>query len=157
MKGVWIALIFGVGLLMPLQAGINATLGRHLGEDLTSPAQGRLLAAGVNFLVGLASFLVVLALLRPEWPSAAAWTAAPWWAWLGGLCGASLVLSATFAAPRLGAALLVASLVAGQLIASVIVDHFGLVGYARQPVNLLRVAGVGLLLAGLWLIQRSGD
>jgi transporter family-2 protein len=80
--------------------------------------------------------------------------AAPWWIWVGGLCGANYIVIAILLAPRLGAATLIAVTVAGQMLVSIVLDHFGFVGYPVHPVNAWRIVGAGLLLAGVGLIQR---
>jgi transporter family-2 protein len=80
--------------------------------------------------------------------------AAPWWIWVGGLCGANYIVIAILLAPRLGAATLIAVTVAGQMLVSIVLDHFGSVGYPVHPVNAWRIVGAGLVLAGVGLIQR---
>ena len=50
----------------------------------------------------------------------------PWWAWLGGAVGAGDVASTVAAAPRLGALNLFAAVIFGQLVCSVLLDHFGM-------------------------------
>ncbi|MFM7625110.1 MAG: DMT family transporter, partial [Gammaproteobacteria bacterium] len=76
------------------------------------------------------------------------------WAWFGGLFGAMYVTVATLAGPRIGALLLLALTVAGQMVASIIVDHYGLLGFAQQPVTTMRLIGVALLVAGIVLVAR---
>jgi bacterial/archaeal transporter family-2 protein len=43
--------------------------------------------------------------------------------------------------------------VAGQQLASVVVDRFGLLRLPRRGISVRRLAGVGLLLAGVALFQ----
>lgn len=142
-----IALTVLVGALIPLQSGINATSAKALGHPL--------FAALTNFAVGgLALFVGALAFRLPL-PSKSAVLQAPLWSWWGGLCGAALVTTAILAAPRLGAALLVATLIAGQLGSSVLLDHMGWVGFATRPVSALRLVGVALLAAGVFCVRRG--
>ncbi|MCA9645599.1 MAG: DMT family transporter [Polyangiaceae bacterium] len=143
----FIVLVVLVGVVLPAQAGINAELRRNLGHPF--------LAGIVNFGGGLVILAVAALSVRTGLPKWSAIAGAPWWAYLGGLCGAALVLAGVVAAPRLGAALLIASLVMGQLVASVVIDHFGFLGYAVRPVTLARVAGVLLLAGGVFLVQRG--
>jgi bacterial/archaeal transporter family-2 protein len=77
----------------------------------------------------------------------------PWWGWLGGLCGATYVTSVFLLIPEIGVAPTVALTVGGQQIASVFVDRHGLLRLPRREVSGRRLAGVGLLLAGVALIQ----
>lgn len=139
-------LVVVAGGLLPFQSGINAMLGRQLGHPVS--------AAIANFCVGAVALLVGALSLRAPFQLATAVSKAPLWSWLGGLCGASIVLTAMFAAPRLGASLLVAGLIAGQLGCSVLLDHFGWAGYAVQPLTATRAAGLLALAAGVYLIRQ---
>lgn len=147
MKALLMLLMVFAGGVLPLQAGFNTELRRHAGHPFW--------AGLANFVVGLLAVGLVLALMRVTPPSAVRLSQAPAWAWLGGLCGLIMVVSSVVSAPHLGATLLVAALVSGQLIMSVVLDHFGAVGYAVRPVTLSRLAGVALLLCGLLLIRRG--
>ena len=69
--------------------------------------------------------------------------------------GACLVLSGIFLSHRLGASTFIACIILGQLTASVVCDHFGLVGYQVHHVNLQRILGIGLLAGGVALIRTS--
>lgn len=115
-------------------------------------------AALISFLVGTASILIFVLLFRspgPEGGFGATASRLPWWIWLGGVIGAVFItVSATFAA-RLGLTLFSAVVIAGQLLTSVGLDHFGLLGAERHPVSWLRIAGVALLVAGIALIRRG--
>ena len=147
---MWFVLILSalvLGALLTVQAGANAHLRLFIGSPLS--------AAVVNFLVGLCLLVVVALVGRVPWPTMADAGRAPWWAWLGGAIGATYVALAVILAPRLGATLFFALLVAGQLSGAVIVDHFGWVGFPRQPINAWRLAGVACLIVGVWLIRRS--
>jgi transporter family-2 protein len=93
-------------------------------------------------------------LARTPLPSGAALGASSWWHWTGGLLGALYIAAAVVLAPRLGAATLTAAIVAGQMIASIALDHFGLVGYPVHPLSWSRVLGAALIMAGVFLIQR---
>jgi transporter family-2 protein len=88
-------------------------------------------------------------------PDFAATRALPWYAWLGGVYGACFVVAAAGGVPRLGVAMTITLMVGGQLLISLFLDHFGALGVPRQPLNLGRVAGVGLVLAGVLLVRRS--
>jgi bacterial/archaeal transporter family-2 protein len=79
----------------------------------------------------------------------------PWYAWIGGIYGAFFVAIAAFAAPRVGVGVLLTAAIAGQLLAAVALDHYGFFGLERQPVNLARAAGIGLVLIGAVLVRRG--
>ena len=145
---IWLLLLIALaaGMLMPVQAGVNAELRTLVGHPI--------LAATINFLVGIIALIVVLIALRAPLPDMGKVSSAPWWVWMGGLCGANYIVVAILLAPRLGAATLIGVSVTGQMLASVILDHFGFVGYPVHPVSVWRIVGTGLMLAGLGLIQR---
>ncbi|MEM7677095.1 MAG: DMT family transporter [Myxococcota bacterium] len=146
MKWLLVFAAVACGLILPLQPGINA----HLRTYLDSPIS----AAFVSFFVGSAVLAVLTALVA--WPSSttiARALEAPWWAWTGGLIGATVVSLSVVLAPRLGATLLVGAIVTGQLIGSLVIDHFGLVGFAVVPISPVRALGVVLLVAGVVTVQ----
>ena len=80
----------------------------------------------------------------------------PGWAWLGGVLGAFYVVSTIIAGPRLGAAALLALVVLGQLATSLLVDHFGWLGFPQHPLTPLRLFGALLLFGGVLLIVHRG-
>jgi transporter family-2 protein len=135
-----------VGLLLPIQAGVNAQLRIAVGDPLA--------AALVSFLVGSAGLATLMLVLRVPLPLAAAWQRSEWSHWIGGLLGAAYVALAVVLAPRLGAGTLTAAVVAGQMVTSVVLDHFGWVGFTQQPLSLTRLAGAALVVGGVALIQR---
>lgn len=134
------------GFLLSIQAPLNAALSKGVG----SPVNGAL----VSFVVGTAALAIVAALLRSPAPEGAA-RALPWWAWCGGLCGAVFVTTAAYAAPRLGVATMLTLGVASQLAMAIALDHYGAFGIARQPVSLVRLAGIALVVAGAVLVRRG--
>lgn len=135
-----------VGALLPLQALVNARLGQ-----LTL---GAVFASLASFVVGTAALLALWLAWRPPAPATAVGLAqAPWWAWSGGLIGAAFVVSATVLVPRLGAAALVCLVVFGQLLGSLLLDHFGVL-HAARPVDATKLAGVALVAVGMLLVVR---
>ncbi|HEY7707980.1 MAG TPA: DMT family transporter [Gaiellaceae bacterium] len=144
---IWSYLVFALlaGTMLPIQFGINAQLAQWVG--------GSLRAALVSFVVGAAGLLLVVLVAARGWPDRAG--DAPWWVWTGGLLGAFYVVGSIVTAPKLGAATLVALILAGQAIASLLVDHFGWVGFEESPITPLRLAGVLLLAAGVVLVRVS--
>ena len=144
---IWLYLAFGfaAGAMLPFQFGINA----QLSSWLDSPLRATL----VSFAVGTLALLVVTLLFVRGLPSASRVTDAPWWVWAGGFLGAFYVLGSVVTAPRLGAATLVAVILAGQAVASLLVDHFGWVGFEENPVTPGRLAGMALVAAGVALVR----
>lgn len=145
---VWLYLFVCLlaGALMPLQAGVNAQLARWVGHPVT--------ASLVSFAVGTLALLAYNAAVRPQLPSAASLVSAPWWVWAGGLFGAVFVTAAAAFAPRLGAATFISITIAGQVFVSILLDHFGVVGFAARPVTVPRLLGALLLVAGVLLVRK---
>ena len=128
-----------------LQAPTNARLMTAVGSPVN--------AALVSFAVGTVA-LAMLALIGQTRPDLAAAKALPWYAWIGGLYGVIFVVAATWGVPRLGVALTITLMVAGQLLVGLVLDHFGAFGQPVQPMNLGRVAGVALVIAGVVMVRR---
>jgi transporter family-2 protein len=139
-------LALAAGVLLPVQAGVNAQLRSVLGSPLA--------AALVSFMVGTAGLGAAAVILRAPTALRAAWAVSPWWLWIGGLIGALYVVASIVLAPKLGAATLVAAVVAGQMIASLLLDQYGLLGFPTHPMNGLRVLGAALVIVGVILVQR---
>ena len=105
--------------------------------------------------IGLIATAVLTWSLTPEWPSREMVRAAPWYVWFaGGLMGTIYLTGNILLAPRLGAGELIGLVVAGQLIFSVLLDHFGWIGFAQHSASLPRLAGCALMIAGVALIAK---
>lgn len=134
------------GVCSAMQAPTNAMIVRASGSPVN--------AAFVSFAVGTVGLAVLCLLLRAR-PDLAAATQAPWYAWMGGLYGAVFVASAAYAAPRIGVAPTLTILIAGQAAGALAIDHWGAFGVAQHPVSGLRLAGMGLVVAGVLLVRRG--
>lgn len=143
---LWIAFAAAVGCLLAVQPTLNAEAGRHLG--------GAIAAAGLNFATGLVALVAILLVVRGNLPEITAARDMPWWAWCGGLVGATFVATAAFLTPRIGVAALIASILCGQLAASLIIDHFGLFHVAVREASLPRISGVLMAGVGVVLVTR---
>jgi transporter family-2 protein len=143
---VFLLLALLAGALLPVQAGVNLQLRIVLGHPLT--------ATLVSFVVGSVGLAALVGALRLPVPIGAAWARSEWWHWVGGLLGAVYIVATIVVAPRLGAATLVAALVAGQMVASLALDHFGWVGFTVHPIDPWRLLGTALIVGGVVLVQR---
>ena len=139
-----LALALFIGMLLPLQALINGSLGKQ--------TSGPLFASLASFCVGTLVLLAWWVASRPVF-EVAALAKVPWWAWTGGLIGALYVAGATLLIPRMGAASLICVVVLGQVAGSMLLDHFGVL-QARQPVDGMRVLGALLVIAGALLVAK---
>ncbi|MBV8092569.1 MAG: DMT family transporter [Acetobacteraceae bacterium] len=141
----YVALAGAAGALLPLQAAINARLARLVGSPLWAAAISGLVLTVVLTLIAAAS-------MRAG-PRVYSLTGSPWWAWTGGLCGAVVLSATTMAAPRLGAASMIALVMAGQVLCSLLLDTGGLLGLPVLPLSAKRLAAAALLLAGAALMR----
>jgi bacterial/archaeal transporter family-2 protein len=135
------------GIVLAVQVGVNVQLRNTLGDPITSTL--------VSFVVGTAGLGVYAFVTRAPWPTWSSLGEVPAWQWTGGLLGAVYVVSTILVGPRLGAATLLSLVVAGQMIAAMVLDHHGWLGFAQQAVNVWRIAGALLLIAGTVLILRN--
>lgn len=141
---IFLALI--AGAVLPLQVGVNNMLRQGLGSPI--------LAALISFVVGSVCLVVYAVLVRTPLPSMQEAARLPVWAWLGGALGAYYVAMTIFVAPQLGAANLITLTVTTQLIMSLVLDHYGLIGFVQHSINVWRVSGAILLIVGTLLIVR---
>ena len=138
-------LAFLAGAMLPLQAALNARLGRVLGSPIW--------ASSVSGAVTTLTLVIVGAAILRAPPRVAGLGDVPWWAWTGGLCGVVALIGMTAATPRLGAATMIAAVICGQVIFSLVLDRFGLFGLAAQCLSPRRVLAACLLLSGALLIR----
>ncbi len=134
------------GLLLPVQIGLNTMVSRALASPI--------LAAIISFVVGLVGLIIYYLFTNPTWPSASTLASVPRYAWVAGLLGGFYVATSVIAAPRLGAALFIALIVAGQLIGSLLLDHYGLVGFPKHSLNWGRIIGAALVFGGVLIFRR---
>lgn len=146
---IQIAVAILAGVATAFQPGVNARFAESAGA--------RIHGGVINFAIGLAAMLVTwlvarLAIGTPS-PEPARLAQGPWWMWIGGVLGAFFVTTAVFLAPMMGAANYLVALIAGQLIASLAIDHFGLMGLPQISLSPLRIAGFVVLIVGVIMIK----
>ena len=143
---LFVAAAFFVGGLAPIQGSLNGEMGKVLGH----PLRGTL----VNFVVGWIILLLIL-VATVGFPSRADLLRAPWYLYLAGINGVLFVTTLLALIPLIGALKVLAAVVVGQLVVSVIIDHFGLLFVPVHSLSTGRIAGLVLLIGGMILIQRS--
>ncbi len=145
MNWLYIAIGAFVGLLLPFQAGANARFAGAAGSSWWG--------ATVSFVVGLLALLALTAATRTPLPNTTKLAGLPWWAWCGGIFGGLFVAAATFLVPKVGTAVFLAATIGGQMVASMIVDHYGLLGLEPKPISALRLGGILLLAGGVAMVK----
>ncbi len=134
------------GAMMPTQAATNNKMAVVTGSPI--------LAAFLSFLVGTVALLVCVVLSGTPMTSVSSIKDAPPIAWAGGFFGAFFVTAAVMLVPRLGVAMTFSALIAGQMIVTLIIDHYGLLGVPVKEISIPRVIGIVLIAAGVILIRK---
>lgn len=139
---------FLAGSASPVQAGASSELNKELGSPLWS--------ALFVYSSGLAGVLLLQLILRQAWPSARiANNGMPWWVWTGGVLSIASTLSGLALAQKMGSGMFTGLSLTASLLTSIVLDRFGLVGFKPHPLSSLRMAGAGLMIAGIWMIAKS--
>lgn len=140
----WILLVVLAGACLPVQAGLNARIGKSLGSPLS--------ASFVSFAVGALALLIVMVATR-QTVNLQQVAGVPKYAWTSGLFGAFYVLMVIIAYRKLGVPMTFGLVVAGQMVMSLFLDHQKILVEVQHPINLFRVVGVLLIVTGVILIR----
>ena len=140
MKLEWMFVAFLAGTITSMQVAVNT----HLKSHLVHPMQATL----ISFCVGTLACLIYCLTSGAPTPSLAKLAVGPWWMWIGGLLGTFYVWTSITVAPRIGVAVMVALVIAGQIVMSLAIDHWGLLrSEARLPTT-QRLVGAALIVLG---------
>jgi transporter family-2 protein len=140
-------------VMFAIGAGVSFVMQQAVNADLRTSIGSAAWVGFISYLGGTLCMLVLAAALRETLPSAESIAKSNWWAWSGGLFGAIYIAVSILLLPRLGAATFVALLIAGQMLGSLAFDHFGVFGVPQHSVNLFRMLGAVLLIAGVVLVR----
>lgn len=144
---LFLPLAFGIGIAMTIQTAINT----QLREFLYSPLQ----AALFSFLIGTIALAIMVFFQQAEKPSLEHFIQIPWYLWLGGFLGVYAISMSIYTAPKLGFLSLSGLIIFGQIMASMIVDHFGFLGNEKTPIDWKRFTGGVVIFIGVLLtLQR---
>ena len=139
---MFMLMMFCAGITVAVQPSVNARLAQKVGI---------IESACISFAVGtIALYLLLLVSGRGTFRGVGE---TAWWEWTGGILGAIFVTTTIVVVPRIGTAAAMAATIAAQLLAGIILDHFGFFGFQGTPVDAKRAVGVLLLLAGAMLIR----
>lgn len=135
------------GAVFPTQAGLNAQMARLTGQALW--------AAFFSFIMGVVVLFLASMTTRTSFGEAvAAAKTAPWYVWFAGVLGAYYISTVIVVMPRLGVALTFGLVVLGQMIVSLLLDHYGWLGVAVKPISIGRIVGAMLIVGGVVLIRK---
>jgi bacterial/archaeal transporter family-2 protein len=145
MKWTWISIALISGAFLPIQAGLNA----RLGKSLESPIHASLL----SFVVG-ALVVLVYATITKQQVSWIGLKTVPAYALMGGVLGAFYVTAIILAFPRIGPALTFGLVVAGQMTISVLLDHFNILVAQQHSINIWRILGIVIIIVGVVIVRK---
>jgi len=147
MHYLWTILAFSVGCFIPFQGIITSNLAQKIQHPFG--------AAFVNFLGGAILFSIAMAFSPMALPSFKKVVEIPWYLFTGGIIGSAFIFGALFALPKIGASSFFGQVVIGQLLMTILVDHYGLFGVPIYKIDGARVLGVTLLIFGAILIFKK--
>lgn len=137
------------GILIPIMAALSGALGRTLDNPWAAAA-----------IVSAGAFVTVLAftlLTGSMHISFDALKQAKPLQLLAGLGFAYYLLSITWVGPRFGIGNAIMFVLAGQIISSAAIDHFGLFGAPQKPIDLLRATGLVVMATGIAIAQIAAN
>lgn len=144
---LWIAIVLIAGALLPVQASLNNKVAEALG--------GPIIGATAACLVTVIALLGIVVVQLPSTPiSWEGFRNLHWTAWMGGLIGALYLAVIILAYPRLGPAYTFCLLVFGQVLASLLMEHFNVLVTQPQPISLMRIVGLLCVVLGIFLIRK---
>jgi len=141
----YLVVALATGAAMAVQALANSRLRFAIGTPLW--------AAIAQFIVGLAALAVIAVAMRQPSADTSGLSRMPWWGWIGGAIGALFIVVSIVLTPRLGTALTLATMTVGQLLAALVLDHYGWLGAPVIRMSLPRLLGATFLLAGIALMR----
>lgn len=148
MKSQLVYIIFAIiaGAVLPLQASLNVQLGKSVSQPV--------FAAFASFLVGSLGLLVYLFIVKFDFSLVSNVKSVSPIVWIAGLLGAFYVVAVIVLAPKLGTALTFSLVVAGQMVISIVLDHYGLLGLPVKHLNWHRFLGIAFLITGVLFIRK---
>lgn len=134
------------GAVLPVQAGLNVQLGKAVQQPI--------FAAFASFLIGSFGLLIYLFILKFDFNMLSNAKSASPVVWIAGILGAFYVAAVIILAPKLGTALTFSLIVFGQMLISLILDHYGMLGLPIKQINWQRLLGAAFLIVGVLLIRK---
>lgn len=135
----------GAGALISLQAPINAEAAARLGNPIA--------ASTLSFCVGTVALIAITLLLRQDVNFSALKTMPLYVLLSGGLLGAMYVTANLMLAPRIGVAALIALGIAGQLVAALLLDRYGLFDLVARELSIGRIGGTLMVIVGAVMVR----
>lgn len=135
------------GIANPVQTGASAQLRKSVDQPI--------FAAAYVYLGGLLVVLLIQLIVRQAWPGTDKLSSVPWWAWTSGALSVAATMAGILLAQKLGSGVFTGISVTAAIATSIVLDHFGLIGFKQHPASWPRILGGGLMIIGLWLVSKS--
>jgi bacterial/archaeal transporter family-2 protein len=139
---------------LAIAAGVSVVIQQALNANLRNALHSAAWSGFISYSVGLACMALLALAFRDPVPAVSVAARIPLWALSGGVFGAIFIGLGIFLVPQIGAATFLALLVTGQMLGSIVFDHFGWLGLTQRSVDAPRLIGVALLIGGVVLIRR---
>jgi bacterial/archaeal transporter family-2 protein len=136
-----------IGLISGVAVGLQSPLASMITQRL-----GMLESIFIIHIGG--ALLIAFPLIFLRGGNLGEWRSLPWYALLAGSMGLIVVGGVSFMIPRVGVATSITLIIAGQLVISSILDHYGLLGVNVRPMDLPRIFGLAIVFVGAWLTVR---
>jgi transporter family-2 protein len=144
---IWLALALITGALIPIQASTNAAFSKSIGNPFMTGL--------MVFIVGLVGMIFFVLLTRTSFPKPQQLMSAPLYGYLGGIIVATYVVMITVLVPKIGVGTAIGLIVTGQIICAVMIDHFGLFNTPVHTISITRIAGMLLMIGGVYLVMKK--
>ena len=142
-----ILLIVLIGLAGGIAVGMQGPLASILTQRM-GPFESSFIVHAGGALISIVPLLIIGGGKLGQWRSA------PWYALGAGVFGLVVLSAVSYTIPRIGVAAAIVTIVAGQIILSAVLDHFGLLGAAVRPLDAPRFLGLAVVMIGVWLTVR---
>ena len=144
---IFLALALITGALIPIQAATNAAFSKSIGNATITGL--------MVFVVGLLGMILFILITKTSFPARQQLTAAPLYGYLGGIIVATYVVMITILVPKIGVGTAIGLIVTGQILCAVVIDHFGLFHVAVRTISITRIAGMLLMIGGVYLVMKK--
>jgi bacterial/archaeal transporter family-2 protein len=142
MKAPLLILTMIIGAVLAIHLAMNGRVGGAIGNPRVANAVFWCIGAVTAVIIGLTGWqegaLNPLSKVHPLLLTA-------------GVLGACLVFGIAWLVPQIGAGPLMITMLAGQILAGLVMSHFGLLGSPVDPITLTKLAGVALMVGGVAL------
>ncbi len=141
--------------ILPLLAGMTISTQAGVNSELKTSVNNQWVAAFISFLVGTLVLGLVILTTKQTVPTVSQLRNIELYKYSGGLLGAFFVTAIIFSVQRMGSANVFALVIAGQLLMTLVYDHFGLFNFRQSDISWVKLLGVCLLIAGAYLINKK--